>query len=197
MAGHTRLKAAEQLGMDEVPTICADDLTEDQIRAFRLADNKTAEIAEWDFSALDEELEELGHFDMERFGFEFPPDDEPEEEKYTEKTDIPQYEVVGEKPEIEELVDEEKTNELLEEIENSSLGSKEKQFLRKAAQRHLAFNYKKVAEYYAQAEEEMQKLMERSALVIIDYNDAIMNGYTKLSATIKKMLEAEKTKENA
>lgn len=70
VAGHTRLKAAEQLGMDEVPTICADDLTEEQIRAFRLADNKTAEIAEWDFSALDEELERLKNMDMSRFGFD-------------------------------------------------------------------------------------------------------------------------------
>lgn len=94
-----------------------------------------------------------------------------------------------------ELVDEQKTKELLEEIENSDLAYDEKQFLIKAAQRHLVFNYKKVAEYYAAASEEMQELMEKSALVIIDYNDAIMNGYTKLSEKIQKLMEADKNAE--
>lgn len=70
--GHTRLKAAKKLGMKEVPTIVADDLTEEQIKAFRLADNKVSEIAEWDEDALAIELEELANlnFDMDDFGFE-------------------------------------------------------------------------------------------------------------------------------
>lgn len=59
IAGHTRLKAAQQLGYKEVPCVIADDLTEDQIRAFRIADNKTAETAEWDFELLKAELEGL------------------------------------------------------------------------------------------------------------------------------------------
>ena len=69
VAGHTRALAAELLGMETVPVIVADDLTDEQIKAFRLADNKTAEIAGWDFEALDMELEELADFDMEQFGF--------------------------------------------------------------------------------------------------------------------------------
>lgn len=84
------------------------------------------------------------------------------------------------------------TRTLLEEINNSNLSFAEKDFLRKAAQRHLVFNYKKVAEFYAAASEEMQDLMEKSALVIIDYNDAIANGFTVLSDKIKKMLENDK-----
>jgi len=68
IAGHTRLKAAIELGMTEVPTIMADDLNEEQIKAFRLADNKVSEIAEWDFNMLDKELTELD-IDMEQFGF--------------------------------------------------------------------------------------------------------------------------------
>lgn len=59
IAGHTRLKAAQQLGYKEVPCVIADDLTEDQIRAFRIADNKTAETAKWDFELLKAELEGL------------------------------------------------------------------------------------------------------------------------------------------
>ncbi len=56
VAGHTRLKAAQKLGLQEVPVIVADDLTEDQIKAFRLADNKVAEAAQWDFAKLEQEL---------------------------------------------------------------------------------------------------------------------------------------------
>lgn len=71
IAGHTRAKAAAQLGLQTVPCIVADDLTEEQIRAFRLADNKTAELAEWDFDKLNAELVELAaEFDMEAFGFD-------------------------------------------------------------------------------------------------------------------------------
>jgi ParB-like chromosome segregation protein Spo0J len=69
VAGHTRVLAARELGMHEVPCIVADDLTPDQIRAFRLVDNKTAELTGWDFEKLDLELEELS-LDMSSFGFE-------------------------------------------------------------------------------------------------------------------------------
>lgn len=72
VAGHTRFKAAKQLGMDKVPCIVADDLTDEQIKAFRLADNKVAEKATWDMDKLDMELSELNEldFDMSDFGFE-------------------------------------------------------------------------------------------------------------------------------
>ena len=68
IAGHTRLKAAKKLGMDEVPCIVADDLNDGQIKAFRLADNRVAEFAEWDMELLESELEELKEYDL---GFEF------------------------------------------------------------------------------------------------------------------------------
>lgn len=69
IAGHTRLKASIKLGLLEVPCIIADDLTDEQVKAFRLADNKTAELASWDFSKLEEELS-LIEMDMLQFGFE-------------------------------------------------------------------------------------------------------------------------------
>lgn len=70
--GHTRLKAAKKLGLDEVPVIVADDLTPEQVKAFHLADNKVGELAEWDDSMLLSELEELAEleFDMTQFGFD-------------------------------------------------------------------------------------------------------------------------------
>lgn len=195
VTGHTRLKAAKKLGLKTVPVIMANDLTDEQIRAFRLADNKVGEFSTWDEDKLMKELDILGDIDMSLYGFDFPEDNDEEEEyddTYTDKTNIPQYDITGEVPDLSELVDTEKTNELLEEIENSELDYNEKEFLKMAAQRHLVFNYKKVAEYYAVASPEMQELMEKSALVIIDYNDAIMNGFTALSEKIQKLMEADK-----
>ena len=69
VAGHTRVKAALKLGLSEVPCVIADDLTDEQVKAFRLADNKTAELAEWDLDKLSEELKFID-MDMEEFGFE-------------------------------------------------------------------------------------------------------------------------------
>lgn len=69
IAGHTRAKAAAELGLATVPCIVADDLTDEQIRAFRLADNKTGELAGWDFEKLEAELAQLSEIDMSEFGF--------------------------------------------------------------------------------------------------------------------------------
>lgn len=76
VAGHTRYKAAKKLKLETVPCIVADDLNEEQIKAFRLADNKVAEKAEWDFDLLSSELDDLFNFDMAAFGFDDAPDEE-------------------------------------------------------------------------------------------------------------------------
>lgn len=68
--GHTRLKAAHKLGLKQVPVIVADDLTPEQVKAFRLADNKTGELAEWDMDKLDIELDSIADIDMGDFGFD-------------------------------------------------------------------------------------------------------------------------------
>lgn len=90
--GHTRFKAAKFLKLKTVPVLIADDLTEEQIKAFRLADNKTGELADWDVELLYSELDELTGFDMTMFGFEdidFSLDDFEEDEKETgEEADI-------------------------------------------------------------------------------------------------------------
>lgn len=78
IAGHTRLKAAESLGMKEVPVLIADDMTEEQVKAYRLADNKTAEFASWDFGKLEEELADID-IDMSEFGFDVKTEEEPTE----------------------------------------------------------------------------------------------------------------------
>lgn len=85
IAGHTRLKAAKKLKMKEIPCIVADDLTEEQIRAFRIADNKVGELADWDFEALNIELDEITDIDMEQFGFDL---DIPGEEREVVEDDF-------------------------------------------------------------------------------------------------------------
>lgn len=113
-----------------------------------------------------------------------------EKEKYTQKINVPHYEPTGEKPKISELINEEKTHELLKDIIFSKVSWDERNFLIKATYRHLAFDYKKIAEYYANADQEMQELMEKSALVIIDYDDAIKNGYALYSKRLQEMRES-------
>lgn len=192
ITGHTRLKACQQLGINEVPVIVAADLSEKQVKAFRLADNRVAEEAEWDMDLLLEEVKELdGMFT----GFN---DDEfddlmkgEEENPYTDKNIAPQYQITGESPSINKLVDTTKADILADEIEESDLSREEKEFLLLAARRHYVFDYANIAEYYANASEEMQSLMERSALVIIDYDDAILNGYVTLNKEITDMVEGE------
>ena len=87
VAGHTRYKAALSLGLDSAPCVVADDLTPGQIKAYRLADNKVAEAAGWDFDLLDLELDGIDDLDMSQFGFE-PEDDTPDtaEDDFDEDT---------------------------------------------------------------------------------------------------------------
>lgn len=183
VAGHGRILGAKKAGLKQVPTVCLEDLTEEQIKAYRLVDNKLNE-SEWDEALLLQELEELDKEQMKLFGFDFAEEVEQEDKKYTMKTNIPQYEIKGDMPDITELVDIGKANELLRKIKQSNLSEEEKRFLKLGAYRHLCFNYSKIAEYYANADKEMQELMEDSALVIIDFEDAIAKGYVEMSEQV-------------
>ena len=89
VAGHTRYKAANKLGLKTVPCIKADDLTDEQVKAFRLADNKVAEQADWDFELLNEELETIT-MDMDQFGFDLPEEETPTEIIEDDVPDVPE-----------------------------------------------------------------------------------------------------------
>jgi hypothetical protein len=118
------------------------------------------------------------------FGQQFAPNKE--DQKYSSKIESPIYEPKNLKPHILELCDKSKTHRIIKEIEASSLCNEEKFFLIDAARRHSVFNYEKIADYYAHSSKEMQELMERSGLVIIDFEKAIEYGYVKLCDDIKK-----------
>lgn len=81
--GHTRYKAAQKLNLASVPCVVADDLTDEQIKAYRLADNKVSEDSEWDMDLLHGELADIIDIDMTDFGFDVPAlEEEPEEPEY-------------------------------------------------------------------------------------------------------------------
>lgn len=95
VTGHTRYKAAKSLGMEKVPCIIADDLTEEQIKAFRLADNKVGETSEWDDALLELEMSEITNLDLADFGFEVTEDEikkEEEQKKTFEQMEIRAFE---------------------------------------------------------------------------------------------------------
>jgi hypothetical protein len=117
------------------------------------------------------------------FGTMFAPKDE--DKKYSTKVETPLYEPTKTKPHILELYDKSKTDRLIREIEASSLPEEEKKFLILSSQRHVVFNYEKIADYYAHSSKEMQHLMERSALVIVDFEKAVQYGYVKLCDEIR------------
>ena len=117
------------------------------------------------------------------FGQEFAPN--LEEQKYSSKIEAPIYEPKNKKPHLLELCDKSKTHRLIKEIESSNLDYEEKKFLVDAARRHNVFNYEKIADYYAHSNKEMQHLIERSGLVIIDFEKAIQYGYVKLCEEIR------------
>ena len=106
------------------------------------------------------------------------------DENYSRNIQAPIYTPKGEKPSVKDLYDDKRANELLAEIEAADLPEDEKEFLRIAARRHTVLNYKRIADYYAHSTENVQKLMEDSALIIIDFERAIELGYVKLSQEI-------------
>jgi len=112
------------------------------------------------------------------FGEEF---EKKTETKYSSEINIPIYEPKNKKPHILELFDDRKTKRIIQEIKNSNLPEDEKSFLIKASNRHTVFNYQIIADYYSHTSKEMQELMERQALVIIDFNKAYQYGYIKLA----------------
>lgn len=117
------------------------------------------------------------------FGVELKPNQE--DKKYSSKIEAPIYEPKNKKPHLLELLEDSKTKRIIREIQASNVSEDEKLFLIEAAKRHTVFHYENIADYYSHSSKEMQHLMERSALVIIDFNKAIEYGYIRLCDDIK------------
>ncbi len=116
--------------------------------------------------------------------------------KYSRAIRVPQYVPSKICPPIEALLDFTKYTELIRDIQKSTVSDEQKSFLKFAATRHIVFNYAQIADYYAHADSEMQELMEKSALIILDVDDAIANGYVKLSAKMNQLVNEAKEFQN-
>lgn len=112
--------------------------------------------------------------------------------KYTTKVNIPIYTPKAAAPPIGTLIDKRKAYYLGQEIKAAKgITEEERKFLLEAAERFNAFNYAAIADYYASASERMQDLMEKCALVIVDYDKAIENGFARLSGKIDSLYNEE------
>lgn len=117
------------------------------------------------------------------------------DEKYSRAIKVPQYEPSERCPELPELLDTKKYSTLMKHINESNVSEEEKKFLRYGATRHIVFNYGLIADYYSHASAEMQNLMEESAMVIVDIDDAIANGYVNLSDRMKQLIAEAKERD--
>jgi hypothetical protein len=196
IVGHTRYAAAKQLGVETVPVHVARGLTPDQIRAYRIADNRAGEESKWDLPALGLELQSLSavSFDLGLTGFgiqelsdlNVPGFADPNAaddlgETYSRKIAAPIYTPTGDAPAAAELYDDAKTLKLQKKIRAADLPDEIAEFLNKAAERHTVFDFHRIADFYANAPAATQRLMEESALVIIDFDQAIENGFVRLT----------------
>lgn len=207
IGGHQRLFVLQDLGYQEAD-VAVVSLSKTDEKALNIALNKIS--GEWDQEKLAAIFAELN---MEGYALDVTGFDQAERsevmdavkalkgglekerelsDKYTKKIKKITYEVTGETPEISELCDRSKTNALIQDIESDmSISEEEREFLKLAAMRHLVFDYHNIAEYYAAASPEMQGLMEDSALVIIDIDQAIQNGYARIKGSILDMVDRE------
>ncbi len=110
---------------------------------------------------------------------------------YSQIIRVPQYEIVGEQPPISDLYDDTKYLDLIQNIDKSKAPEEVKNFLRLAATRHIVFTYSKIAEFYPHQTPTVQRLMEQSAVVIIDSDDAIANGYANFARTMTDLLRQD------
>jgi hypothetical protein len=190
LGGNMRLKASKAAGLKEVWIEVAEGLTEEQKKEFIVKDN--VGFGEWEWDMLANEWDSV---QLAEWGLDVWQDPEPEaevkDEIYTKNIEAPTYEPKNEKPKEEELYNEDKVKELIKKIGLSNIEKEEKEFLIKAAYRHTVFNYQSIADFYAHSNKEVQSLMEDSALVIIDFNKAIENGYVKLSKEIEQSYLAD------
>jgi len=179
LGGNMRLKACIEGGLEEVSIIKFNDLSEDKKKEFIVKDN--VGYGEWDFDLL---LKDWNKDDLIDWGLDIPKENSYDE--YTKKIDIPIYKPSDMKPLSNDLTDLEKYNGLVKDINESNIDENDKTFLRLAALRHIVFNYELIADYYAHSNKDVQKLMEDSALVLIDFDRAIELGFVKLTENIKK-----------
>jgi hypothetical protein len=204
-AGNGTLEAAKRLGWDSIECVKTSLKGSDAI-AYAIADNRTAELAEWDSDILaaqlsglltdDEALANAAGFSAEEIEAMLSDlaEDGPEglsDETYTAKIVAPIYEPKGECPKVSELFDHSKTTTLIKGIKAAKLPAETEAFLLLAAERHTSFHFRNIAEFYCHATPEVQDLMERSGLIIIDFDKAIEYGFVHMTERLGQLADIE------
>lgn len=209
--GHGRLMAMQKLGWDEIAVDYQDYLSEAQEYADIIADNEIARWAELDMSKVVDDLKGLDLGDIDLLGLKdngflsgvlgLEEDGNTEDiigdkidqetlDKYSKKISSPVYTPKKDvPPSLSEMVSVEKYEELVKEIKNKNLPKEIELFLINSASRHIVFNYENIAEFYCHQNKDIQELMEKSALVIIDFNKAIEGGFVKLTQEIQEIAD--------
>tara|TARA_R110000782_G_scaffold70464_1_gene141577 strand:+ start:27299 stop:28135 length:837 start_codon:yes stop_codon:yes gene_type:complete len=212
LAGHGVVIASESLGMPTVPCIvleCEPDSSE--ALKVLVGDNYVSRLAEDDSEILTDVLADLqidgdllgtgfddiaqasqvmvngGHWVGEEDGAGESEDEGGAEGGYTHKIVSPVYEPNGDCPEVSDLFNSEVTQKLVAKINKAKLPEDIKEFMLRAAERHTVFRFDRIANYYAHAPKKIQRLMEDSALVIIDFDQAIEKGFVKMTKRIDAM----------
>ena len=203
LGGNMRLKASIDLGKKEIWTDMftqadCDEMNKIAIEEERetktyseycdeiiIKDNVSSGDWEWDMLANEWDSVLLNEFGLDVWENE---DDIKEEINYTRNIKAPTYEPKNEKPAPHTLYNTDKTEELIDKIKDLKLHNTEQAFLIYAAYRHTVFDYSKIADFYAHSNKEVQELMEDSALVIIDLDKAIENGFVQLTNSVKELL---------
>ncbi len=225
IGGNGTLRMANQRGIpqriihtdgSELIVVVRDDLAPDDPRRQLLAvmDNSTTDTSTFDYDLMQQDfsvdqLEEMG-VEIPEVELDFHDEAEGNTEEdlpgntYSDKVEGLIYEPTGEDVPVSECYDITKAKALIKEIKAAKLPKEIEDFLIHAAGRHIVFDYRNIAEYYANAPANIQDLMEKSALVIIDFDKAIKYGFTKLANEIDAMADedyqaelAKKAGENA
>jgi len=202
-AGNGTLQAAKKLGWKRLAVLVVEEDDREATR-FAIRDNRTAELAEWDDEALRKALQECAENEAEIADLGWNPDEfrvdgsdptsaeeGPDLSTYTQKVKAPVYVPTGEKPAVSALFDRTKASELVSQIDASNLPDDVAMFLRLAAERHTSFDFGRIAEFYAHADAKTQRLMESSALVIVDFNRAIEGGFVALTSALGRLADFE------
>lgn len=198
--GNMRLRALREIGEKEttVKVLPAGTAVE-KLREYTIKDNIAYGANDWDILANEWDTEELEAWGMEMpffddsalngEGGDGKPDKEDLQNPYSQNIKAPIYEITGENPPIESLIDTTSLDRILANIEKSKVDEAHKKMLRIAAYRHAVIDFSKMAEFYAHADKEVQELMEDNALVIIDFDKAIEKGYVQLTKKLQSIYD--------
>lgn len=197
IAGNHTYRAAVSLGATKIACVEFEG-SEEEATAYLLADNRSSDTGRYDDVALLSILDRMAEADQlawtlydedELASLRLAVDaallDTPDEAvDYSTKVESPVYEPTGEAPPTSALADTERRDELTKQIDAAEVPEEVAEFLRIAAHRHVRFDYESIANYYAHAEPKVQRLMEASVLVIIDYEQAVERGFIQLHADV-------------